>query len=134
MNRYLRCIKIITRPKDRLGYYEYYMDTRKRRFLLLPSREPSLFITALKGIARGENPSGWIISRPSTKDLGLKIDPVEDFVFYRLDDALLFFPNEKLKIEWIEYNLSSHYVTEPSPSVSIGGIRVLDMTCKFLDE
>jgi len=134
VKHYLTCIKIITRPKDRLGYYEYYMDTRKRQFFLFPSREPDLFIAALTRIARGVNPSGWIITRPSEKEVGLKIDPVKDFVFYRLDDALLFFPNRQLKAEWVEYNLSSQRISEPSPPITIGGIKVLDMTCKFADE
>ncbi len=134
MKHYFRCIKIITRPKDRLGYYEYYMDIRKRRFLLFPSKEPSLFIAALMSIARGENPSGWILSRPSMKDFGLDVDPACDFVFYRLDGALLFFPNKKIQAEWIEYNLLSHRISEPSPSTTIGGIKVLDMTGRFVDE
>ena len=35
MNTTLRYIRIVTRPKDSHGFYEYYMDTRSKRFFIL---------------------------------------------------------------------------------------------------
>jgi len=134
MDDYWKCIKIITRPKDPYGFYEYYMDTRDRRFVVLPSKEPKKFIRALKSISNGATRPDYFLTRPSKKDKGVKMDSPSEFILYRLSGALLFFPNKNLLNEWIKSNLSCHCISEPNPPQKIRGIRVLNLEASFIDE
>ncbi len=59
MKKHLKRIVVVTRPKEALGYYEYFIDVRKKRFIFLPSRELKYFEKALYNISEGKNPSGY---------------------------------------------------------------------------
>ncbi len=89
------------------------------------SREPKLFISALERIRDNRNPGGWVLTRPSEKDRGLKADPISDFVFFSLDSVLLFFPNNEIFQEWLSENFSSYKISEPNPPEHIRNIKVL---------
>ena len=124
MKEKLRRIVIVTRPKETLGYYEYFMDTRRRRFILLPSKEPGLFEQALKNISEGKNPSDWVLTRPSEKDFGIKITPVLQNCFYRWEDDIYYFPNDNVKNEWFDWHWKEYELEEDSEISDIHGVKV----------
>jgi len=104
MKDYSRKIQIVTRPKEALGFYEYFMDTRKRRYILLPSDEPQLFQTAIENIRTGKNPGGWVLTKPSEKDKGIYVMPFSQNAFYVTEGDTFFFPNQDILNEWLEWH------------------------------
>jgi len=121
MKKHIKRVVIITRPKESLGYYEYFIDIRKKRFLLFPSNELKLFTKALHNISEGKNPSKWILTKPSEKDFGIQIKPISENCFYQWDDDLYYFPNNEIKEVWFNWNWINYQLSNVG---EIHGIRV----------
>ncbi len=124
MKRFLRRIVIITRPKENLGYYEYFIDIRKRRFLFFPSKELEYFEKALINISEGKNPSDWVLTRPSKKDKGIKVQPISESCFYTWDDEIYFFPNDDIRNEWLDWHWKKYQFEDDNKISDIHGLKV----------
>jgi hypothetical protein len=124
MKKHLKRIVLVTRPKEVLGYYEYFIDVRKKRFTFLPSKELKSFEKALYNISEGKNPSGWILTEPSEDDIGIRIKPLSENCFYKWEDDLYFFPNDKIKNEWFEWHWKNYELLDDNEIAELHGIKV----------
>lgn len=112
MKKYWRRIQIITRPKEKYGFYEYFMDTRKKKYFFFPPEEPKLFQQAIRNIKLGENPSDWCLTKPSGKDKGIQIIPMEQNAFYVADGTTFFFPNNEVFDTWLNFHWKVFKIVE----------------------
>ena len=128
MKKTLKRIVIVTRPKEQFGYYEYFIDVRKKRFLFFPSNELEYFEKALLNISLGKNPSGWMLTKPSEKDKGIEIQPMSDNYFYTWDDEIYFFPNNSIRDEWLNYHWKKYRLEDDKEIFDIHGLNVRRIT------
>lgn len=113
-------VVIITRPKEELGFYEYFVQKRAFFKEFYEGREARLFEKALLNISRGENPSGWVLSRPSEQDRGLEIAPLENSNFIRWGTDLYYFPNAKVREDWLAYHWKSYELSGTNDETMMG--------------
>ena len=95
---------IITRPREALGFYEYFVRSRTFFRKFRETRESHRFQRALRNISKGENPSGWVLTRPSPKDKGIEVAPFAASNFIRWGADLYYFPNATVRDEWLNYH------------------------------
>ncbi len=124
MKKTLKRIVIITRPKEQLGHYEYFIDVRKKRFLFFPANELEYFEKALLNISSGKNPSDWVLTKPSEKDKGIVVEPISDNCFYAWDDEIYFFPNNSIRDEWLNYHWQKYQIEDDIELSDIHGLKV----------
>jgi hypothetical protein len=108
------------RPKEALGFYEYFVRKRSLLRKFFEAREARMFKRALRNISDGENPSGWVLAQPSSADRDITLDPFAENDFIRWETDLYYFPNERVRKEWLDYHWEEFRLTRLTGETMLG--------------